>query len=146
MATILLVDDEEMNRDMLCRRHEHRGDAVAHAADGQRALTILELQKCDVILCDRMMPGVSGLVVFQSLRQRYSMPDLPVIMATAKDRNSDIVEALKLGAKDSVTKPFHHLLWLGPQGQAHRGWRVASRPSCRRRVWPKRWSLPRCSP
>jgi CheY-like chemotaxis protein len=125
MATIVLVDDEEMNRDIFCRRRERRGDAVAHAADGQRALTILELLNCDVILRDRMMPGVSGLAVLQSLRQRYSMPDLPVVMATAKDQNSDIVEALKLGAKDSVTKPFHHLLWLGPQGQAHRGWPAA---------------------
>jgi adenylate cyclase len=103
---LLIVDDDEMNRDMLCRRLERRGYTVSSAADGQRALAMIEAQPFDVILLDIMMPGVSGLEVLQRLRLRYSVADLPVIMATARDQSSDIVEALKLGANDYVTKPL----------------------------------------
>jgi adenylate cyclase len=105
-GSLLIVDDDEMNCDMLCRRLERRGYTVTNATDGQRALAMIDVQPFDVILLDIMMPGISGLEVLQRLRQRYSVADLPVIMATAKDQSSDIVEALKLGANDYVTKPL----------------------------------------
>jgi adenylate cyclase len=105
-GALLIVDDDELNRDMLGRRLARRGYTVASAADGPRALALIEAQRFDVILLDIMMPGVSGLEVLQRLRQRYSMADLPVIMATAKDQSRDIVDALKLGANDYVTKPL----------------------------------------
>jgi adenylate cyclase len=103
---LLVVDDDEMNRDMLCRRLERRGYTVASAADGQRALEMIETQTFDLILLDIMMPGISGLEVLRVLRESHPMADLPVIMATAKDQSGDIVEALKLGANDYVTKPL----------------------------------------
>ncbi|HEX9867513.1 MAG TPA: response regulator, partial [Candidatus Tectomicrobia bacterium] len=105
-GALLIVDDDEMNRDMLGRRLARRGYAVTSAVDGQRALELIEVQRFDLILLDIMMPGVSGLEVLQRLRKRHAAADLPIIMATAKDQSSDIVEALKLGANDYVTKPL----------------------------------------
>src|SRR5712691_13561804 len=67
---------------------------------------MIEAQQFDLVLLDIMMPGISGLDVLKSLRQRYSVTDLPVIMATAKDQSEDIVAALQLGANDYVTKPL----------------------------------------
>jgi len=95
-----------MNRDMLSRRLERRGYAVAVAADGHQALEMIGARPFDAVLLDIMMPGISGLEVLKTLRERYSVADLPVIMATAKDESSDIVAALNLGANDYVTKPL----------------------------------------
>jgi class 3 adenylate cyclase len=105
-GSLLVVDDNEMNRDMLARRLERRGYTVAVAADGYQALAMIEAQQFDLVLLDVMMPGLSGLDVLKTLRQRYAMADLPVIMATAKDQSADIVAALQLGANDYVTKPL----------------------------------------
>jgi adenylate cyclase len=105
-GALLVVDDDGMNRDMLGRRLERRGYSVASAADGQRALAMLDTQTFDLVLLDIMMPGISGLEVLRRLRERHAMADLPVIMTTAKDQSSDIVEALQLGANDYVTKPL----------------------------------------
>ncbi len=105
-ASLLVVDDNPENRDMLSRRLARRGYTVAVAEDGQQALTMIEAQHFDLVLLDIMMPGISGLEVLKILRQRYSVADLPVIMATAKDQSSEIVEALQVGANDYVTKPL----------------------------------------
>lgn len=105
-GSLLVVDDNEMNRDMLSRRLERQGYAVAVAADGQQALAMIEARPFDTVLLVIMMPGISGLEVLKILRERYSVADLPVIMATAKDEGRDIVAALNLGANDYVTKPL----------------------------------------
>jgi adenylate cyclase len=105
-GSLLVVDDQEINRDMLSRRLERRGYSVAVAEDGRQALEMITTQKFDVVLLDIMMPGISGLEVLRILRERRSAADLPVIMATAKDQSSDVVEALQLGANDYVTKPL----------------------------------------
>jgi class 3 adenylate cyclase len=105
-GAILVVDDNEMNRDMLARRLQRRGYSVAVAEDGQHALQMIAAQSFDLVLLDIMMPGISGLDVLKSLRERFSVTDLPIIMATAKNQSEDIVTALKLGANDYVTKPL----------------------------------------
>jgi adenylate cyclase len=105
-GSLLVVDDQELNRDLLSRRLARQGYRVAVAADGRQALAMITTQPFDVVLLDIMMPGLSGLDVLRTLRARYSAADLPVIMATARDQSSDIVEALTLGANDYVTKPF----------------------------------------
>jgi len=105
-ARLLVVDDNEMNRDMLSRRLKKRGYAVVVAEDGRRALDLVERQAFDLILLDIMMPGLSGIDVLKALRSRHSVSELPVIMATARDQREDIVEALELGANDYVTKPL----------------------------------------
>ncbi len=103
---LLVVDDNEMNRDMLSRRLKSKGYVVEVAEDGQHALDMLAKSSFDLILLDVMMPGISGIDVLRAVRQTKSRADLPIIMATAKDESEDIVEALKLGANDYVTKPI----------------------------------------
>jgi adenylate cyclase len=105
-GSLLIVDDNAMNRDMLARRLARRGYTVAVAENGHQALAMVAEQQFDLVLLDIMMPGISGLEVLRLLRQRYSVADLPVIMATAKDQSEDVVAALKLGANDYVTKPL----------------------------------------
>jgi sigma-B regulation protein RsbU (phosphoserine phosphatase) len=106
-SKLLVVDDNEMNRDMLSRRLSRRKHTVVTAENGQQALDLIEKESFDVVLLDIMMPGISGIEVLKILRESYSPNDLPIIMATAKSENEDIVEALKLGANDYVTKPLN---------------------------------------
>ena len=105
-ARLLVVDDNEMNRDMLSRRLIKQGYAVATAEDGYRALAMIAAERFDLVLLDIMMPGISGLEVLEKLREQHSVADLPIIMATAKDQSEDTVNALGLGANDYVTKPI----------------------------------------
>ena len=105
-GTLLVVDDNELNRDMLSRRLKSRGYAVVTAEDGPKCLDLVRAQPFDLILLDIMMPGISGIDVLKILRARYSVAELPIIMATAKDQGTDVVEALTLGANDYVTKPL----------------------------------------
>ncbi|MHC4141006.1 MAG: PP2C family protein-serine/threonine phosphatase [Planctomycetota bacterium] len=105
-GTLLVVDDNEMNRDMLSRRLARRGHTVETAEDGRTALDMIEQRPFDVVLLDIMMPGIDGIEVLKIVRKVHSAADLPIIMATAKDESDDIVSALKLGANDYVTKPL----------------------------------------
>ena len=111
-GSILIVDDEEMNRDMLSQRLEMDGYDVTTAADGRQALDLVERQSFDLVLLDVMMPGLSGLEVLGILRTRYSPAELPVILVTAKDRSDDIVGAFNLGASDYVIKPIKYAVAL----------------------------------
>ncbi|MEM7357409.1 MAG: response regulator, partial [Acidobacteriota bacterium] len=97
-ATLLVVDDNEMNRDMLSRRLERRGFHVRVAEDGEKALAIVAQESIDLILLDIMMPGIDGVEVLKILRQKHSQVELPIIMATAKADSNDMVEALDHGA------------------------------------------------
>jgi len=103
---LLVVDDNEMNRDMLSRRLKGRGYDVDVAEGGREALDKLAAEPFDLVLLDVMMPEVSGLDVLAEARKTKTRADLPIIMATAKDQSEDIVAALKLGANDYVTKPL----------------------------------------
>ncbi|HVQ30177.1 MAG TPA: adenylate/guanylate cyclase domain-containing protein [Vicinamibacteria bacterium] len=103
---VLVVDDNEMNRDMLSRRLAGRGYRVTGARDGREALRLVEEGFFDAMLLDVMMPDLSGIEVLTRIRRTYSQSDLPVIMATARDASEDVVEALRLGANDYVTKPL----------------------------------------
>ena len=102
---LLVVDDEEMNRDVLARRLEIEGYQVTIAAGGREALDLIERQPFDLVLLDVMMPELNGLQVLEQIRLKYSPSELPVIMVTAKNQSNDTVDAFKLGANDYVTKP-----------------------------------------
>ena len=104
--TLLVVDDNEENRDMLSRRLLRRGYTVLAAEGGTRALEIVDSQPVDLILLDIMMPDIDGIEVLRQVRSKFAQDELPVIMTTAKDDSRDIVEALDLGANDYVTKPI----------------------------------------
>jgi len=102
---LLIVDDEESNRDMLARRLERHGFEVLLAEDGPQALASVETQAPDMVLLDIRMPGMSGMQVLQTIRARYSPTQLPVVMITAEGQSASIVEALQMGANDYITKP-----------------------------------------
>ena len=103
MARILLVEDNDMNRDMLSRRLQRRGHDVLLAADGMQAILMAESEAPDLILLDIMLPKLDGLEVCKRLRSESSVP---IIMLTARDDEFDTVLGLELGADDYITKPF----------------------------------------
>jgi CheY-like chemotaxis protein len=106
VETLLVVDDNEMNRDLLSRRLERKGYKVLTAADGMQALDAIASSPIDLVLLDVMMPGITGLDVLSAVREKRSPIELPIIMVTAKDESADIVQAFQMGANDYVTKPI----------------------------------------
>lgn len=103
---ILVVDDNELNRELLSEELSDEGFAVITAADGPEALAIVEREEVDLILLDIQMPQMSGLEVLETVRRTHPLGELPIIMATARTASADVVEALGLGATDYVTKPI----------------------------------------
>ena len=106
-GTLLVVDDEEYNRDMLARRLRRKGYTVEVASSGPEALDLLAEGDYSLVLLDILMPGMSGIEVLERIRQRWSMGQLPVIMATAVTGTDHVVDALNKGANDYVTKPLN---------------------------------------
>jgi len=104
--TILVVDDDESNRDMLVRRLTRKGYQVLAVASGAAALETVEREPVDLMLLDVMMPGLDGIDVLKEVRKTRSPTELPIIMVTARANDSDVIEALELGANDYVTKPI----------------------------------------
>lgn len=111
-STLLLVDDNADNRNVLGRRLERHGYAVQIAASGQEALDILDHTTIDLVLLDIMMRDMDGFETLQHIRNRFSMLQLPVIMVTALSEGPNAVEALQMGANDYVTKPVDFLVTL----------------------------------
>lgn len=103
---LLIVDDNELNRDMLARRLAKKGYAVDVAESGRGLLEQVKRDGVDLLLLDIEMPEISGLDVLKTLREVYSSIELPIIMVTAKSQSEDVVEALNLGANDYLTKPI----------------------------------------
>ncbi len=103
---VMVVDDDPQNVDFLARQLHRRGFKVEVAGSGQKALAMIEESPPDLVLLDVMMPGMSGIEVLQTVRKSKAAADLPIIMATALDQSGDVVEALRLGANDYVTKPL----------------------------------------
>ena len=105
-SRILVVDDNEMNRDMLSRRLARRGYDVATAEDGRRALAMIEDGAFDLVLLDIMMPEVNGYEVLERLKADSTRRHIPVIMISAVDEMESVVRCIKLGAADYLPKPF----------------------------------------
>jgi DNA-binding response OmpR family regulator len=102
-ATVLVVDDEPMVREVVARYLELDGVKVHEAADGAAALEWLATHRPDLVVLDIMLPGVDGLSIMRQLR---AAGDVPVILLTARAEEVDRVLGLELGADDYVVKPF----------------------------------------
>jgi diguanylate cyclase (GGDEF)-like protein/PAS domain S-box-containing protein len=105
-TNLLIVDDNEMNRDMLARRLARKGYGIGVAESARQLLDRVKRDGIDLVLLDIEMPYISGLEALQILREAFSPIELPIIMVTAKDQSEDVVKALELGANDYVTKPI----------------------------------------
>ena len=105
-GTLLIVDDDAFNRDVLCRRLCRAGYTTVAAANGKQALELVHQQSFDLVLLDVKMPDMDGFAVLKSIRSTYTATELPIIMTTVISESADIVTALTLGANDYVTKPI----------------------------------------
>ena len=103
MATVLVVDDEPIVREVVVRYLEREGYATLEAGDGPTARAMLEEQTADLVVLDVMLPGIDGLELCRWIRTRSA---LPVILLTARGEEADRIVGLDLGADDYVTKPF----------------------------------------
>lgn len=100
---ILVADDEAEIRDVLRLYLEKDGYEVVEAADGMEALEVCKRAKPDLVILDIMMPGVDGYRVLRNVRENSN---IPVIMLSAKNSDSDKILGLDLGADDYIVKPF----------------------------------------
>jgi phosphoserine phosphatase RsbU/P len=107
---LLVVDDNEMNRDMLSRRLRRLGYEVDVACDGAEALGLLSADSHDVLLLDIMMPGLDGYQVLERVKADAALRDLPVIMISALDDVDSVVRCIELGADDHLPKPFNPVI------------------------------------
>src|SRR2546430_15496538 len=104
MTTVLVVDDEPMVRDVVCRYLERDGHRVVTAGDGESARAMIEHEAPSLVLLDVMLPGkTDGLALCRWIR---ASSELPVILLTARVEESDRIVGRALGAADYVTKPF----------------------------------------
>jgi two-component system OmpR family response regulator len=103
-ARILVVDDEDVLRDMLGDALRLSGFEVLEASDGSKALALLQKETVDLIVSDVNMPGMDGYEMLTHLRAQGD--NTPAIMLTARRERQDVTKGLKLGADDYVTKPF----------------------------------------
>ncbi len=109
-ALVLVVDDNEMNRDMLSRRLQRQQCEVLVAEDGLVALEMVKQHAFDLVLLDIMMPNLSGYDVLERLKTDPTTQDLPVIMISAVDDLESVVRCIEMGAEDYLFKPFNPVL------------------------------------
>lgn len=102
---ILLAEDDLKMAEYLCAGLIENGHSVDHVTDGREALSYCLYQTCDIVILDRMMPGMDGLSVLKALRA--ARKDVPVLFLTAMGQIDDRVEGLSAGGDDYLVKPFH---------------------------------------
>jgi two-component system cell cycle response regulator DivK len=112
MPKILLIEDNEMNRDMLSKRLERKGYGVVMAIDGHRGISAAEEEAPDLILMDMNLPEIDGWEATRRLKSQETTRHVPVIALTAHAMVSDRQKALEAGCDDYETKPveFQRLL------------------------------------
>jgi adenylate cyclase len=109
-GVILVVDDNEDNRDMLARRLRRQGYEVLTASGGHAALAALDTAPVDLVLLDVMMPDLDGYAVLQQIKGNPTLRDLPVLMISALDEMDSVVRCIQMGAEDYLGKPFDPVL------------------------------------
>jgi two-component system, cell cycle response regulator DivK len=113
MAKILLVEDDEMNRDMLSRRLERRGYHVVMAVDGGQGLRLAQSEVPDLILMDMSLPGLDGWEATRQLKAAPATQAIPILALTAHAMAGDREKAVEAGCDDYDTKPIEFPRLLG---------------------------------
>jgi adenylate cyclase len=109
-ASILVVDDDPINRTLLTRSLMRDGHRVRSAANGRLALELLEDVAFDCILLDVLMPEMDGFEVLERLRESRRLREVPVIVISGLEESETVVRCLEMGAEDYLTKPFDPVL------------------------------------
>lgn len=109
-GVVLVVDDDELNRDILARNLERLGHRVLSAPNGKEALCLLESEQADLVLVDLMMPGMDGIEVLEAMRLRDETCHVPVIVLSASDELEQVAVSIEAGAEDYLLKPFEPVL------------------------------------
>ena len=105
MAKLLVVEDNEINRDMMARRLQRRGYTVVVAVDGQQAIDMARTEKPDLILMDMSLPVVDGWEATRQIKGSQDLKHIPVVGLTAHAMVGDRDHALQAGCDDYATKP-----------------------------------------
>jgi diguanylate cyclase (GGDEF)-like protein len=110
-SNILIVDDDQMNREILCRHLKNLGYAnITLAESGQIGLDIVASQPIDLILLDMMMPVMNGLEMLNHLKENYQWRIIPVIIISALDEKEMMLACIQKGAEDYLIKPYDRVL------------------------------------
>ena len=113
MVKVLLIEDNEMNRDMLSRRLAKRGYEVVMAIDGQQGIDMAVSEKPDIILLDMSLPVVDGWEAAQQIKANEASKGVPLVALTAHAMASDRERAMSAGCDDFDTKPVELPRLLG---------------------------------
>ena len=122
MTTILLVEDNELNRDMLSRRLSRKGFDVQFAFDGQEAVEKAKALMPDLVLMDINMPCMDGNEALQQIRATPTIDKLPVVMLTTSDSPRDIDTSYSAGANAYITKPVDEKGFIDAVQKLDRFW------------------------
>ncbi len=106
MAKILLIEDEELNRDLLSRRLNKKGYQILSAGDAHRGLALARSESPDLILMDMGLPGMDGMEASRRLKGDKVLASIPVLGLSANASSSDREKALEAGCDDYDTKPI----------------------------------------
>ncbi len=109
-GAILVVDDNEGNREMLARRLARQGYDARTSPGGREALEALRKDRADLVLLDVLMPGMDGYETLTRLKGDETLRDIPVLMISALDEIQSVVRCIELGAEDYLSKPFDPVL------------------------------------
>ena len=113
MSKILLVEDNEMNRDMLSRRLERKGYEVVMAEDGQKGVDMSKSENPDLILMDLSLPVMDGWEATSNIKEDDNTKAIPIIVLTAHAMAGDREKAIEAGADEYDTKPIDFKRLLG---------------------------------
>jgi two-component system phosphate regulon response regulator PhoB len=103
---VLIAEDEDSIRTLLQYNLVQEGFEVATSGDGEETMIMIAERQPDLLICDWMMPRLSGIEIVRRLRSRIETRNLPIIMLTARGEETDRIRGLETGADDYVTKPF----------------------------------------
>jgi adenylate cyclase len=109
-GSVLVVDDDRVNRMLLTRSLENDGHRVRCAQNGVEALRLLRDEPCDVVLLDIVMPELDGVSVLEQVKRDPALHDVPVIMISGVDDADSVIRCIEIGADDYLPKPFDPVL------------------------------------